>query len=224
MKNILILTKLIFLINCSLLALDEKWQIALDAEFPRFPVTVSSACVGIDGSALLYDQVADTLFWLDSNGTLQEEIINVAGNTNSSLGDSVIVSESFLLVPIKNGSGNDFTKVYQNTESGYSEETVTGSHSHNTASALNSAYYLSYDDSSTQLTVYVLPDFGQSSPSLGVSMVPANAIVIPASFEGDVNVQLQSSLDLVEWTNADSGYFSISNGSPRFFRVKAELK
>lgn len=219
MKNILIVTKLFLLINCSLLALDVKWQVDL-SNLP--PLVVSSASVGIDGSALLHDEEADTLYWFDSNGNLQEEIFPVAGNASSSLGDSVIVSESFLLVSVKNGSGGDFTKVYQKTESGYSEETVTGNHPHNASSGLTSVYYLSYD--SSQLAVYTLPDFGQSNSSLGVSMVPANAIVIPASFQGEVTVQLESSLDLVEWTHATSGDYSISNGSPRFFRVKAELK
>ena len=51
--------------------------------------------------------------------------------------------------------------------------------------------------------------------------IPADAIVIPASATGSVQVILESSPDLVNWTAASPGIYGASAGTNRFFRVRA---
>jgi hypothetical protein len=51
--------------------------------------------------------------------------------------------------------------------------------------------------------------------------VPADAIVIPASATGNVQIILESSPDLVNWTAANPGTYGASAGTNRFFRVRA---
>jgi hypothetical protein len=53
--------------------------------------------------------------------------------------------------------------------------------------------------------------------------VPADAIVIPASATGNVQVILESSPDLVNWTAASPGTYGASAGTNRFFRVRAAV-
>jgi hypothetical protein len=50
---------------------------------------------------------------------------------------------------------------------------------------------------------------------------PADAIVIPASATGNVQIILESSPDLVNWTAANPGTYGASAGTNRFFRVRA---
>jgi hypothetical protein len=51
--------------------------------------------------------------------------------------------------------------------------------------------------------------------------VPADAIVIPASATGNVQIILESSPDLVNWTAAEPGIYGPSASTNRFFRVRA---
>jgi hypothetical protein len=51
--------------------------------------------------------------------------------------------------------------------------------------------------------------------------VPADAIVIPASATGNVQIILESSMDLLNWTAANPGTYSASSATNRFFRVRA---
>jgi hypothetical protein len=53
--------------------------------------------------------------------------------------------------------------------------------------------------------------------------VPADAIVIPASATGNVQIILESSPDLVNWTAASPGTYGASAGTNRFFRVRAAV-
>jgi hypothetical protein len=53
--------------------------------------------------------------------------------------------------------------------------------------------------------------------------VPADAIVIPASATGNVQIILESSPDLVNWTAANPGIYGPSAGTNRFFRVRAAM-
>jgi hypothetical protein len=53
------------------------------------------------------------------------------------------------------------------------------------------------------------------------SFVPSNAVVIPADSGGPVNIILESSVDLVNWTAALPGTYGTST-TKRFFRVRAE--
>jgi hypothetical protein len=53
--------------------------------------------------------------------------------------------------------------------------------------------------------------------------VPADAIVIPASTTGNVQIILESSPDLVNWTAASPGIYGPSAATNRFFRVRAAV-
>jgi hypothetical protein len=53
--------------------------------------------------------------------------------------------------------------------------------------------------------------------------VPADAIVIPASATGNVQIILESSPDLMNWTAASPGTYGASDGTNRFFRVRAAV-
>jgi hypothetical protein len=59
------------------------------------------------------------------------------------------------------------------------------------------------------------------SPTVVSNYVPADAIVIPASATGNVQIILESSPDLVNWTAASPGTYGASAGTNRFFRVRA---
>lgn len=50
---------------------------------------------------------------------------------------------------------------------------------------------------------------------------PSNAVVIPADSGGPVNIILESSTDLINWTPASPGSYG-SSTEKRFFRVRAE--
>jgi hypothetical protein len=60
-----------------------------------------------------------------------------------------------------------------------------------------------------------------ASATVVSNYVPADAIVIPASATGNVQIILESSPDLVNWTAAEPGIYGASAGTNRFFRVRA---
>ena len=53
--------------------------------------------------------------------------------------------------------------------------------------------------------------------------IPADAIVIPASVTGNVQIILESSPDLVNWTASNPGTYGASAATNRFFRVRAAV-
>jgi len=53
--------------------------------------------------------------------------------------------------------------------------------------------------------------------------IPANAVVIPTDATGDIDIILESSTDLVNWTQANPGTYGAS-ATKRFFRVRAVNK
>jgi hypothetical protein len=53
--------------------------------------------------------------------------------------------------------------------------------------------------------------------------VPADAVVIPSSATGNVQIILESSADLVNWTTASPGTYGASSATNRFFRVRAAI-
>jgi len=59
--------------------------------------------------------------------------------------------------------------------------------------------------------------FNASSSS---SVIPANAVVIPADSTGSVQIILESSTDLITWTQANPGTYGAST-TKRFFRIRA---
>lgn len=60
-------------------------------------------------------------------------------------------------------------------------------------------------------------------PSVISNYVPADAIVIPASATGNVQIILESSSDLVNWSAANPGTYSAVGTTNRFFRVRASV-
>ena len=62
-----------------------------------------------------------------------------------------------------------------------------------------------------------------ASTTVVSNYVPADAIVIPASATGNVQIILESSPDLVNWTAASPGTYGASAGTNRFFRVRAAV-
>jgi hypothetical protein len=62
-----------------------------------------------------------------------------------------------------------------------------------------------------------------STPLVISNYIPADAIVIPASATGNVQIILESSPDLVNWTAASPGTYGASAGTNRFFRVRAAV-
>ncbi len=60
-----------------------------------------------------------------------------------------------------------------------------------------------------------------SSVNVISNYVPADAIVIPASATGNVQIILESSPDLANWTAASPGTYGASSATNRFFRVRA---
>jgi len=62
-----------------------------------------------------------------------------------------------------------------------------------------------------------------ATPCVISNYIPADAIVIPASATGNVQIILESSPDLVNWTAASPGTYGASAGTNRFFRVRAQV-
>ena len=60
-----------------------------------------------------------------------------------------------------------------------------------------------------------------ASANVVSNYVPADAIVIPSSATGNVQIILESSTDLVNWTAANPGTYGASSATNRFFRVRA---
>lgn len=60
-----------------------------------------------------------------------------------------------------------------------------------------------------------------ASVSVISNYVPADAVVIPTSATGNVQIILESSMDLVNWTAANPGTYGASSATNRFFRVRA---
>ena len=56
--------------------------------------------------------------------------------------------------------------------------------------------------------------------SLSSSVIPANSVVIPADSAGSVQIILESSIDLITWTQANPGTYGAST-TKRFFRIRA---
>ena len=66
--------------------------------------------------------------------------------------------------------------------------------------------------------VYIAYELTRASDN--TSSLPSNSVVIPTDATGDVEIILESSEDLVNWTSADPGTYG-SSTDKRFFRVRA---
>ena len=70
----------------------------------------------------------------------------------------------------------------------------------------------------TLVTFRIIPNVAVGSPT--TNYIPASAVVIPADSNGSVRIILESSADLITWTEANPGLYG-SSSSKRFFRVRA---
>jgi hypothetical protein len=70
----------------------------------------------------------------------------------------------------------------------------------------------------TTLTYRIISNVAVGSPT--TNYIPASAVVIPADSNGSVRIILESSADLITWTEANPGLYG-SSSSKRFFRVRA---
>lgn len=74
----------------------------------------------------------------------------------------------------------------------------------------------SQPEQEAQMIYSLTPTSVASAPSQG----PSNTVVIPTNATGDVEIIMESSTDLVNWTSANLGTYS-SDESNRFFRIRA---
>lgn len=84
---------------------------------------------------------------------------------------------------------------------------------------LGSVYTGVTNISLTFISASFLVTLGVSTPTAN-TMMPANAVVIPTDANGPVQIILESSGDLVNWTSALPGTYG-NTYSNRFFRVRA---
>ena len=68
------------------------------------------------------------------------------------------------------------------------------------------------------ITYRIIDNVAVGSPT--TNYIPASAVVIPADSNGSVRIILESSVDLITWTEANPGTYG-SSTSKRFFRVRA---
>lgn len=216
MKKLILLLTLSLTTIIRLKAVDIQWQIELPAG-----TQVGYSASGSDGSAIAIDTTNDVLYWIGPDGNMIEVIQDFNGDTPFGVDGSVFVSMTQLILPIYDaGFASGDTKVVTKTESGYSTETLDGLPQAEAPLQSTVPFFLNVN--SLQLTLYKIDS--NTFPSLyGVTTVPANAIVIPASHQGDVTISLESSSDLVEWTPVLPGSYSPKDEA-RFFRVKAETE
>lgn len=191
-------------------AIEINWQFELPPN-----AGADYIASGKDGSAVVIDTAADTLYWIGTNGTLIETISNFNGtNPTYTIAGSTYVSSNLLILPVTGTSYR--TKVITKDESTYTTETLDGWPEEETPFQSSSSFFIIRSGST--LTQY---RFDEADTTLsGIQSVPANAIVIPALYHGNVSVTLESSVDLVDWTPVLPGTFS-GQDNARFFRVKA---
>jgi len=70
------------------------------------------------------------------------------------------------------------------------------------------------------ICTYRLSDNVSSSAPSVETFTPSNSVVIPANANGNIQIILESSVDMVTWTAATPGTYS-SATEKRFFRVRA---
>ena len=68
------------------------------------------------------------------------------------------------------------------------------------------------------ITYRIIDNVAVGSPT--TNYIPASAVVIPSDSAGSVRIILESSVDLITWTEANPGTYG-SSTSKRFFRVRA---
>lgn len=200
--------------STSLSAVDLLWSVTNNA--------LSSGANAIwsdrHGSAIVADPSNDRLYWYSSSGQLLETLDNFVGS-NDYFVEFAFVSDNNLIVSYQNWSDVSGIRIVERTPEGVSVTSLNGRIPEIEGPAWSGGNYFAVIDGS-QLSIYRFP--AAESGGEGIRLVPQNAVVIPASLSGNVRVVLESSEDLVEWTEATPGDYNVTT-SPRFFRVKAEM-
>jgi hypothetical protein len=200
-------------------ALDVAWQ----ATLPTSGITGEQIGYGVDGSAAIITSSSETIYWYSSNGALQSTIsvtseVGLPGDYGY---DFLLVSNDYIFVYDENWASPDQSRliIFSLSNNELSSEVILGSTPEDNLN-LPSSNFIPVVKGTT-LTMYRIPNLSGGSPSSSLSMVPNNSVVIPSSYQGNVEIMLETSNDLVEWTQALPGTYNPAT-SPRFFRVRAE--
>ena len=200
-------------------ALDVVWQTTLP--FTVFPYQVFA---GQDGATSV--EKDDVIFWYSPTGTLQYTIDIAAETEIATIGQesfsALYCTENSLV--IKRSSYGDTSQgiliIFTLSDNILFHQTIAGTAIIDNEGTGAEAKYLAVL-SGTTLTAYQKPNGLGDTSSTGISMVPNNSVVIPSSYQGNVEIMLETSNDLVEWTQALPGTYNPATSS-RFFRVRAE--
>ena len=76
---------------------------------------------------------------------------------------------------------------------------------------------------SSLIFIYDLQKTSTTSSGGNTSNLPSNTVVIPTDASGPVEIIMESSKDLVNWTRAEPGTYG-ADTPKRFFRVRAVVK
>jgi len=146
---------------------------------------------------------------------------------------SYVVTTNQIIRIISIASGSGYTNppsvtLYHSSGAKITPVIVIGTYTGLTNISVNAAYVWGNLVGGTYVYTYyaglvTLEIETPSTANVISNYVPADAIVIPASATGDVQIILESSPDLVNWTAASPGTYGASAGTNRFFRVRAAM-
>ncbi|MDA7676368.1 hypothetical protein N8584_00090 [bacterium] len=83
-------------------------------------------------------------------------------------------------------------------------------------------FNLHYNFSQAPGMVFIY-DLQKTTTSTSSSSLPSNTVVIPTDASGPVEIVMESSKDLVNWTRAEPGTYG-ADTPKRFFRIRAVVK
>jgi hypothetical protein len=168
----------------------------------------------------------------DTHCFAQTQIVTLAVSTNGPVNYALTTNQIVRIISLTGdalqiGTNNQTPFIWLYHSSGVviasqSPGTYTGL----TNITLTSSYATTVNGVTTVVSTPGLLSFAITTPSTSLvvsNYVPADAIVIPASATGNVQIILESSPDLVNWTAAEPGIYGASSATNRFFRVRAEV-
>jgi hypothetical protein len=200
-------------------ALSMAWQTTL----PTSGITNFQICSGAEGSAAVITSSGETIYWYSNNGTLQStiEVISEFGTPSGNY-TILLVSNNYIFISDTNWENTTQSRLIICSLSNniLSNEIINGRGPDDDNLNLPSSNFIPVIYGTT-LTMYKMPNLSEDSANSSLSMVPNNSVVIPSSYVGNVEIMLETSNDLVEWTQALPGTYNPAT-SPRFFRVRAE--
>jgi hypothetical protein len=136
-----------------------------------------------------------------------------SGNPNYSLQTNYYAVQTNQVVSLVGITGG-VCNYYSASGTAFSDSTV----GHIYTGLTNVALMTQYNSGSSAETFQITTP---PTAAIVTNYVPADAVVIPASASGNVQIILESSPDLVNWTAAQPGIYGPSAATNRFFRVRA---